>query len=798
MAESRSHSVREAARSLPGFVYVLILLGGPWAALPYLSRTESPWFRAALAAAALAPFPAVAFLPYNWLLLGLALAGWNVLWGIVVLACCPPDRPQSPSVPAPRRLKRSLGLALAGAPLAVLLTSLEQWLSDALWSSFYPVNASLDSISSELGAVWLGFGLLLFFSALQSTREQDSWSPTNLAGLILLVAGAHLVANQAHLLLVAIPLWQVQELAIFPPWLDRLRHILFFALWFVAAPPLVHAAFRAARSGRKFLGGFLRGLASLALGMAGLAAATGLPINYAMLAGQHYEKSGTPTRAIPWYSKALAWSRSDPLKSYLQFRVALLHRKSGNLEEAKEAFIRVLVKYHHDSRLLLEAQEFRDRLEKHGQDGDSALPRVVIPGMEARTEYKSAYCVPNSLGLLLNFWGDRTGAKRIGAEITQLDRGSLITDEVYFAESRGFANLVLPLRTLDDIFRLVDRGIPVLAFIPGHVIAVFGYDRALQTLVTYDVNTYDIWDDQRWSEFSQDWSHLYNTLGVVVPKSRLPELREILGEDVEAADESYLQFLIAKLKDDEDAVARHLARSSGKGFFFADWEYQYLTGAGGGSGSVSGDGPAGRGKAVADSSVASFMLGHEVYESQILEYLRSLYQRGEFRRAIGFIERYRQENRLSSGMATLLAGCYHRIGDSSKAGEVLLSYLDLDDQEPVTLEFLLGRDYVRDDPETARRISLKLLASEEKVAGSAAALAFRTWRDNTVVDFRNIDEALALMENYLDRWNPYDRAAIREMVQAFGLKQFRPDDEFSRQSWEKKIRLLKTRLESAP
>ena len=36
------------------------------------------------------------------------------------------------------------------------------------------------------------------------------------------------------------------------------------------------------------------------------------------------------------------------------------------------------------------------------------------------------------------------------------------------------------------------------------------------------------------------------------------------------------------------------------------------------------------------------------------------------------------------------------------------------------------------------------------------------------------------------------------MVQAFGLKQFRPDDEFSRQSWEKKIRLLKTRLESAP
>jgi hypothetical protein len=127
-----------------------------------------------------------------------------------------------------------------------------------------------------------------------------------------------------------------------------------------------------------------------------------------------------------------------------------------------------------------------------------------------------------------------------------------------------------------------------------------------------------------------------------------------------------------------------------------------------------------------------------------------------------------------------------------------LGYLDLDDQEPATLEFLLGRDYVREDPETARRISLKLMGSEAQVAGSAATLAFRTWRDNTVVDFRNIDEALALMEDYIDRWNPYDRAAIRDLVHAFGQKQFRADDEFNRRSWEKKIRLLKTRLEVDP
>jgi tetratricopeptide (TPR) repeat protein len=768
---------------VPAQTFLLMLLGGPWAALPYLGGHVSRGFRAAMIMASLAPPAAVVLLPYNWLLIGLVLAAWNFSWTLGVLLTHPLERPAPSTLPMPRRLKRALAVAVAGSPMAILLASLEQWISDLLWSSFYPINSSLDSISSELGTVWLGLFLLLFFSALHASRQGGDWTPRSLAGLLGLVAVAHVIAGQAHLLLVTIPLWQVQDLSIFPAWMDNLRHVLFFALWFVAVPPLVHAAFRGRREGTAWVAGFSRGLGSLLLSMAGLALVTGLPINYALIVGREYEKSGTPEAAIPWYSKALAWSKSDPLKSYLQFRVALLHRKSGNLDEAREAFIRVLVKYHHDGRLLLEASEYKDRLEKRG---DSSLPRVVIPGMEARTEYKSAYCVPNSLGLILNFWGDRTGAKRIGAEITQLERGSLITDQAYFAESRGFANLVLPLRSLEDIFKLIDRGIPVLAYIPGHVIAVFGYDRALQTLVTYDVNTYDIWDDQRWSEFSQDWSHLYNTLGVVVPKERLPELEEILGGGVYEANEAYLQFLLAKLQgDDAGAAARHLERAAGKGFFFADWDYQLLMGKA-------------PDKAPPDSVVASFMLGHEVYESQILEYLRSLYQRGDYRRSIAFIERYRQENRLSSGMATLLAGCYHRIGDSAMAGEVLLSYLDLDDQEPVTLEFLLGRDYVREDPETARRISLKLLGSEEKVAGSAAALAFRTWRSNTVVDFRNIDEALALMENYIDNRNPYDRAAIRELVQAFGLKQFRPDDEFNRQSWEKKIRLLKSRLESGP
>lgn len=772
-----------AASGLPGFTYFLMVLGGPWACLPYLGRCPSRLFRVLLVTASLAPLPALTILPFNWLFIAMLLAGWNLAWSLTAMAILPLERGIPSQVPANRRLRTALAITAAALPLAVCLVSMEQWLSDQLWSSYYPVNASVDSISTELGAVWLNFGLLLFFSALQTSKDGESWSIPGLLGLTALVAFAHLVVQQAYLVLVTIPLWQVQELAIFPPWLDRGRQILFFILWFSSIPILVHHCLRLWRSGRGFLGAYASGVLAVALSMAGLALATGLPINYALLMGQHYEKSGTPSSAIPWYSRALAWSRSDNLKSYLQFRVALLHRKTGNLDEAKEAFIRVLVKYYHDSRLLLEAHEFRDKLEKKN---DSALKRVVIPGIEARTEYKSAYCVPNSLGLILNFWGDRSGAKRIGAEITQLDRGSLITDEAFFSESRGFASMVLPLRSLADITKLIDNGIPVLAFIPGHVIAIFGYDQVLQTLVTYDVNTYDIWDDQRWNSFSQDWSHMYNTLGVVVPKDKVPLLKTLLGPDIEAQNEAYLQFLLARVNEDDiDRRALHLGRSAGHGFFFADWEYENLIG----------KRPI---PAVKDSVISGFLMGHDVFESQILEYLQSLYQRGDYSRAISFIERYRKENRLSSGMATLLAGCYNQMGDSEKAGDVLLGSVDLEEQEPVTLEFLLGQGYIQDDPEAARRIALKLLEAEDKIPGAAASLAFWTWRKHTVVDFRNIDEALAIMEAYLAKWNPYDRQALSELVEAFKLKTFRADDEFNQRSWEKKIKIYKNRLASLP
>ncbi len=275
---------------------------------------------------------------------------------------------------------------------------------------------------------------------------------------------------------------------------------------------------------------------------------------------------------------------------------------------------------------------------------------------------------------------------------------------------------------------------------------------------------------------------MYNTMGIVVPKAKLPELKKILGENIESQNEAYIQYLIAHMAEtDFDEHVRHLGAATGHGYFFADWEYETLMN----------KRPL---PIVPDSTINNFMMGHDVYEAQILEYLQSLYSRGDYAKAINFIERYRKENRLSTAMTTLLSGCYYQMGDSEKASDLLLTSIDIEDQDPITLEFLLKQKEVQEDAEYSRRISLKVLSTEDKVSGDLAALAFWTWRKNTVVDFKNIDEALAVEEGYIVKWNPYDKAAIEEMLATYKLKKFRADDEFNQRNWEKKIRIYQNRL----
>ncbi len=766
----------QAGRNIPGFVYPLLFLGGGLPLWPFAARLRSPALRVLVFLMPIVVFGAPLILPWNWLLVSPAMVGANAVFAMLFLLFHPPRRspPRGEGrVGASERFRKGLALAVGGLPFGLILAGMEQWLTDALWSGYYPVNASLDSISREVGAAWVLFALVLTFTSFHVSPWLRPVTPTRVLRLLLWTFAGYLFAHQLYLVLVAIPEWQTEVREIFPPWVGGLRELLFQALVYTGVPAALGGLFKS--RGPRALRDFAAGLAAVGLSILAMAFVTGMPIHDALLLGQQAEKSGRPVRAIPWYSRALTWSQSGMLKSYLQFRVGLLYRKTGRLEEARDAFVRVLVRYPQDEELLADADDFKEKLQAGGKTRGR---RVVIPGIEARTEYKSAYCVPNSLGLVLNFWGDRTGAKRIGSEITQLDRGSLLTDEVHFAESRGFTSLVLPLCSREQVIHLINAGIPVLAFFPGHVIAVFGYDEALGTLVTYDVNTFDIWDDQRWIRFDADWCQTYNTLGVVVPKELLPKVRKILGTDVEARSEAYVSYLIAALTEGApDLKLRRLRRALGRGFFPAGWEQRSLSGEG------SGD-------SAEDAAARSFLLAHETGEDAPFDFALDQMRRGRPTEAAAFLRRLGEHRTSSPSWTIALAGAELRQGKADEAAETLRS-IPVESLDPAAAFFLL-RAGAREGDDGAVPLSLNLLGREE-LRGDESRLAFQVWRAHADFADNNFDDALNQIHAYLDQWHPYDTAAIAAFGEILGRKVFRPSEERDERAWRKRGRLLEVR-----
>jgi len=742
---------------------------------------QRPASRVGVLAHAVLPFVFASLLPFNWLFLAVFWVVWNGSFAFLFLFVKSPLRFSPPKISRWLAARRGLAAALVMVPMGCVLVALQQWVADFLWSGYYPVNASLSSISFEVLILWENFAVILVITAIHAGASGRTFTPARLCFLLGLTFAGYFVASQAFLGLMAIPSWHLIERSVFPPWVDALRQVIYHLVTFIAIPFATATAYERWLNRREFFLHFLRGLATMVLGLAGLGFATGMPIYYALLIGMEHEKAARPESAIPWYGKALTWSRSDPLNAYLQFHMGLLWRKQNRLDLAHEAFLRVLVRYPHDGDLLIMAHEFESRLQG---EQDSSEKRVVIPGIEARTEYKNAYCVPNSLGLVLNYWGDRTGAKAIGAEITQLDQGSFITDAVHFTEKRGLSILVLPLRELTDLFKLIDHGYPVLTFIPGHVLAVFGYDQVLQTLVTYDVNTTDIWDDQRWTPFQREWSQQFNTLAIVAPAGKLPELRQILGNEVDSLSEAYIQYLLAGISgEDVDQRAHYLKRTQGHDLFFATWEREELLGPGAYSSSE-------------ESLAKSFLNRYPLSENELLAYLRHLYRRGNYGEALDFIASYRKENVLSQTLQIVRAGCLAKTGKRDSAAAILSQEIDFDGMPAPLVHFLLANPEFRADSEAAKSLALDAMNQMEGLDGETAALALDAYLEGLGSETQDAEDAVSVLESYVVRHNPYDTVALRLLNELAPRKRFRKDDELNQESFHKRLGLYRQRRES--
>jgi tetratricopeptide (TPR) repeat protein len=245
--------------------------------------------------------------------------------------------------------------------------------------------------------------------------------------------------------------------------------------------------------------------------------------------GRILERSGHPERALSWYARSFAASNHQGLEAYLQHRIGLLLYKQGDVERAANAFTQLTTGDAYHPALVAEGNHYLERL----QSKESDAGRVVLPGVEVRSERRRSYCAPNTLALVLGFLGRPVGVAELGEEATLLGAGTSGSDICFLLEHYGFEQLLVPFATIDDLRWLIDRGLPALVYTPGHVLAVVGYDDRLGTAVCYDTAKWDIWVDRPYAELEADWGQDLFLMGVVLPmesgEAHVREARERYG-----------------------------------------------------------------------------------------------------------------------------------------------------------------------------------------------------------------------------------------------------------------------------
>ncbi len=291
----------------------------------------------------------------------------------------------------------------------------------------------------------------------------------------------------------------------------------------------------------------------------------GYPADIFLSMGRHYEREALTIKAMWCYEHGLRKEPKERIASYLQYRVALSNHKLGNEDKAKQGFRRVVAKYTSNKKLVKKSNQFLDNL-----DQSTGRNRVVLSGVESCTEYKGGYCVPNSLALAMKYWGSDVTPRIIGRRITGLGSGTFIVNQKWFAEQADFRHDFLPMANLDDIKKCIDKGFPVLVYVPSHVFAIVGYDEALGTFVTYDVATHDVWVEYIQKDFIKAWKKQATTLVLVYPPEKAGLIPENIRKRLVRLSDGYLHFQLHFFDTPTGSISiPHLFKAAGDtGEFF--------------------------------------------------------------------------------------------------------------------------------------------------------------------------------------------------------------------------------------
>jgi tetratricopeptide (TPR) repeat protein len=293
----------------------------------------------------------------------------------------------------------------------------------------------------------------------------------------------------------------------------------------------------------------------------------GYPADLFLSLGRHQERNAQIASSLWCYQQGLGKAPKPQIASYLQYRAALIHHKLGHRDKALNGFRCVVTKYNQRTELAQQANRFLDNMQNAAPDAR----RVVLDGVETRTQYTGAYCVPNSLALAMRYWGAPMDARSIGAQITGLGTGTYVVDQSWYAQAHDFRHDFLSMAGLADIKICIDAGFPVLVYVPAHVFAIVGYDEMLKTFVTYDVATQDLWAEYLQEDFIKAWKKQATTLVLAYPGEKADLLPASIRARLQRGSDNYLHFQLHHLANSANwPKVAHLERAAGEdaSFFF--------------------------------------------------------------------------------------------------------------------------------------------------------------------------------------------------------------------------------------
>jgi len=529
-------------------------------------RRAAAWLRAAGVAATLALAIAVLLVPMRWFVSALlwmlycvvattALGGWLRAAGATRRGSRVPHEGRA------RDAVRAIAAAVFVMPPLVMFANLVGAVTaGSLLVRFDPaaVDPSAVFVSIAWGIFW-GIPIGAAFVIL-SQRRGHLATPADLgraglafAGVLILIeVGLSISAVALRTLMVGAeqgsPGGSMQD--------GLLRAILYLA----AIPIALGLAWGSDRGPRRLVAT----LALIVAGLVNLLLGLGYAARFQFVVGRQLEKSGRIEAALRWYGRSLT-ARSTPLlESYLQHRIGLIDYKLGHPDQAAAAFRLVQTTRNANRELVRQSAYYLERLDRP-EEGR----RVVLAGVEVSTELRDSYCAPNTLALVLNYWGRPLSPAQIGEKVALIGGGTPLSGIRFMCEESGLDHWLVPFATIADLRWLVDRGLPVLVYLPGHVLAVFGYDTRLGTLVTYDTATWDIWVDEPLPDFLEQWGMTSFLMGVVMPRDPAPPAAEEIrsrfsGRSSEAA---WHWWLSNELQSEKAAAHLRAALSADPGFF---------------------------------------------------------------------------------------------------------------------------------------------------------------------------------------------------------------------------------------